>query len=254
MAWYFGLAETLQLSPIDLAIVAAAIFVAGLVRGFAGFGMTALIVASLALILSPKELIAVAFFLEMTASVLMVRGGWRDADRKVAGILLLGNWLGWPIGIALTNALSADASRLTALSVIVGLTLLQLAKIRPPKVDGLGVRAGAGMGAGIASGLAGVGGLVVALYTLTSDREPRVMRATLVLYLFLSMFSGWIFLLYGGWLDSLVFYRAGVLAPITVAGVLGGAALFQPSLQPFYRRFCLFLLLALSLLGLARLL
>lgn len=140
MEAFSRLADFLQLSPGHLAIVMGAIFIAGLVRGFAGFGMTALIVASLALILSPKELIAVAFFLEMAASLLLVRGGLALADRKIAGILLVGNWLGWPIGIALTNALAPDASRLAALALIMVLTLLQLAKIKPPKVDGLAAR------------------------------------------------------------------------------------------------------------------
>ncbi len=254
MQAFSQLADFLQLSPGQLAIVVVAIFTAAMVRGFAGFGMTALIVASLALVLSPKDLIAVAYFLEMAASLLLVKGGLVFADRKIAGTLLVGNWLGWPIGITLTNALAPDSSRLTALLLITGLTLLQLTKIRPPKLDGMAMRTGAGLSAGIASGLAGVGGLVVALYTLTSDREPKVMRATLVLYLFLSMFTSWIFLYLGGWMTALVLYRAAVLAPVTVLGVLAGSALFRPSLHRFYRRFCLFLLLALSLLGLARLL
>lgn len=248
------LSATLQLSELELLITLAAVFIAGLVRGFSGFGMTALIVASLSLFLPPKELIAVAYFLELAASVLLVRGGWVIADRKIAITLLFGNWLGYPFGVALTNWLAPDSSRFAALSIIMGLTVLQLAKIRPPSIDGLPMRVGAGFGAGLAAGLAGVGGLVVALYTLISDREPKVMRATMVLYLALSISTGWIFLHFGGWLTALTLWRAAVLLPVAVLGVLGGARLFRPSLQPFYRRFCLLLLLGLSLLGLARLL
>lgn len=249
-----GLSQALHLSEIELLITLAAVFIAGLVRGFSGFGMTALIVASLSLFLEPKELIAVAYFLEMAASLLLVRGGWALADRKIAVTLLIGNWVGYPFGIALTNALAPDASRFAALSIIMGLTLLQLARVRPPSIDSLPMRAGAGIGAGLASGLAGVGGLVVALYTLISDREPKVMRATMVLYLALSIFTGWIFLYFGGWLTEVTLKRAAILLPITVLGVLGGAGLFRPALQPFYRTFCLILLLGLSLLGLGRLL
>lgn len=249
-----SLLSALDLSLAELALCMLAVFIAALVRGFAGFALTALIVASLTLILPPKELIAIAFFLEAVASFLMVRGGLALADRKIAVTLLLGNLVGWPIGVALTNAMSPDASRFAALALIMSLTVLQLAKITPPKIDGLPMRLGAGLGAGIATGIAGVGGLVVALYTLTSKRPPPVMRATLVLYLFLSMFTGWIFLLHGGWLTGQAVLRAAVLAPFVVLGVLLGSRLFSPSLQPFYKRFCLVLLLGLSLLGLARLL
>ena len=111
----------------------------------------------------------------------------------------------------------------------------------------------AGFTAGIATGLAGVGGMVVALYVLAQQAPAARMRASLVMYLFLIMFSSAFWLSVSGVLDMLAVKRALVFAPLVIVGVLLGTVLFRPSLEQFYKRFCLTLLMALALAGLVRL-
>ncbi len=78
------LATALNLTPGEVFALAAITFVAGVVRGFSGFALSAMVMAMAVLILPPVELIAMCWWLEMTASVLMMKGGWADADRGVA--------------------------------------------------------------------------------------------------------------------------------------------------------------------------
>ena len=73
------------------------IFAAGLVRGFAGFALSAIVMASAASFIPPILLIPILWFQEMAASLLMARGGWQDADRPRTVLLVIGNWLGWPL-------------------------------------------------------------------------------------------------------------------------------------------------------------
>ena len=113
---------------------------------------------------------------------------------------------------------------------------------------------GTGLGAGIATGLASIGGMVVALYVLSGGREARVMRASLVMFLAIGMVTSMIYLLMFGVLDAQAWARWAVLVPICLIGVATGSFLFRPSLQVFYRQFCLILLVGLSLAGLAKLL
>ena len=224
-----------------------------MVRGFAGFALSALIVAGLAVIVPPVSLIPVCFVLETTASLFMVRGSLRGADRRVVAGLAIGSAIGVPIGLQATLRLPPDASRLVALLLIAALASLQLAGRRPPL---LGTRAGvgvAGVAAGIATGLASVGGMIVALYVLARDDPPASMRASLVLFLFVGTFTSGAWLLASGMLDRLALVRGLALSPLVVAGVAIGASLFRPALQGFYRRFCLTLLIGLALAGLARL-
>ena len=247
------LAAALAFTPGELALCAAVVFLAGLVRGFSGFALSAMIMASLAVLVPPVALIPVCYVLEGVASVLMFRGGARAADWHVVWGLALGSALGVPLGLYATLALPHDASRLVALAIIVVLATLQLAGRGPAF---LATRPGlyaAGLLAGVTTGLASVGGMIVALYVLARDAPPARMRASLVMFLFLGMFTSGAWLLASGVLDRLALARGAALAPFVALGVLLGSRLFRPTLQGFYRRFCLGLLIALALAGLLRL-
>ena len=72
-------------------ILALICLVAGMVRGFSGFALSAMVMASGALIIPPVQLIPICWWLEMTASLFMLRSGWQEANRKVALGLAIGS-------------------------------------------------------------------------------------------------------------------------------------------------------------------
>ncbi|MCP5086643.1 MAG: sulfite exporter TauE/SafE family protein [Rhodobacteraceae bacterium] len=240
------------LSSSELFICAAAIFFAGLVRGFAGFALSAVVMASVVVILPPVELIPVCFVLEGAASIMMFRGGVRDADMRVVWVLAIGSAVGVPVGLLATTTVSPEISKIVALIVILTLTLLQLLSITPRFIGTKGGLIGTGLVAGVVTGLASVGGMVVALYVLASKSEPRAMRGSLVMFLFISMFTSLIFYLLYGIMDKQALTRGLVFTPVVLAGVVLGTVFFRPSLAVFYKQFCLLLLVALSGAGLFR--
>ena len=183
----------------------------------------------------------------------MLRGGFQMADRKIAWGLAIGSVVGTPVGLMATMAVAPDTSRTIALCLILVLALLQLLRKSPAFLATTAGLYVAGVTSGIATGLASVGGMVVALYVLAQQAPAARMRASLVMYLFLTMFSSALWLSVSGVLDMLAVKRALVFAPFVIGGVLLGTVLFRPSLEQFYKRFCLTLLMALALVGLARL-
>ena len=230
----------------------AVIFIAGVVRGFSGFALSALVMAGLVVILPPVELIVVCWFLEMSASLLMVRGGVREWDRSVVYGLVIGSALGLPIGLYLTDTLPVDTSRTIALVIILILAALQLLKVRAAF---LATKPGvyvSGLTAGMATGLAAVGGMVVALYVLAREAPAGVMRASLVMYLFISSCLSFVYLNTYGMFDLQAIARGLSWAPICMIGVLAGQVLFTPRLEPYYKPFCLCLLMVLATAGLIR--
>ena len=92
--------------------------------------------------------------------------------------------------------------------------------------------------------------MVVALYILASKFDPRSMRGALVMYLFVGMFTSLVWHLLYGIMDMRAVMRGVVFAPVLLLGVFIGVSLFRPSLQGFYKRFCLVLLMGLSVAGL----
>lgn len=220
--------------------------------GFAGFGLSAILMASIVVIIPPVELIPVAYVLEGAASLVMLRGGVKNADMLVVWVLAIGSAIGAPIGLYATTTISPELSKLVALIVVMSLTLAQLFRFAPQLMRSrLGLYI-AGLGAGVVTGLASVGGMVVALYVLSSNSDAKTMRGSLVMYLFIGMFTSLIYLLLYGILDTQALRRGMVFAPVVLAGV--GSILFRPPLIVFYKQFCLILLIALSAFGLFRLL
>lgn len=240
------------LTPTQFWLLLAITTTAGIVRGFSGFALSAIVMASAVTFLPPIQLIPICFWLELSASILMARGGWQEAERRTVMGLVIGSAIGTPIGLLLTTNIPVATSKLIVLVLVIVLALTQLAKVR---IAFLATKTGlyvAGLAAGIATGLASVGGMVVALYVLSQDAPARKMRAALVLFLFISSATSMLYLIYFDVMTMTAVKRAAVYALPCVLGVIVGQRLFTPKFEPYYRPFCLTLLTGLALAGLIR--
>jgi uncharacterized membrane protein YfcA len=111
----------------------------------------------------------------------------------------------------------------------------------------------AGAAAGIITGIAGAGGMFIALFALARDLPARAMRGSLNIYLLGAGVIGLVTHLVIGTMDATALARAIVLIPAVVLGVLLGRAAFIPRWERYYRPACLVLLLGLASAGLIRL-
>ena len=244
---------TLALNNSDLLILILICFFAGLIRGFSGFGLSAFVMSLALTIIPPIELIPVCWWMEFVASVFMIRNGWKDSDKKISIILWLGAVFGLPIGIALTTILDFQTSKIVALVLILILALILL---RNFKIQFLSTSVGtisSGIFAGVATGLASIGGMIVAIYILASQNSARRVRASIVLYIFLNSVTTCIFLILFDVMDHKAFERGILLAIPSSIGVVLGSILFMQKLEKYYRPFSLGLLISFSLVGLIRL-
>ena len=244
---------TLALDISDLLILISICFFAGLIRGFSGFGLSAFVMSLALTIIPPIELIPVCWWMEFVASVIMIRNGWKDSDKKISIILWLGAVFGLPLGIALTKILDFQTSKIVALVLILILALILL---RNFKIQFLSTSVGtisSGVFAGVATGLASIGGMIVAIYVLASQSSARRVRASIVLYIFLNSVTTFIFLILFDVMDHKAFVRGVLLAVPSSIGVVLGAILFMQKLEKYYRPFSLGLLISFSLVGLIRL-
>lgn len=225
---------------------------AGLVRGFSGFALSAIVMASAATFIPPVQLIPICFWLEFCASILMIRGGWQDADRRVVTGLVIGSIVGTPIGLALTTSLPVATSKMIVLVLVIVLAILLLAKVR---LAFLATKPGlylSGIASGIVGGLAAVAGMVVALYVLSQASAARQMRGSLVLFLCVTLLTSFFYLIYFEVMTMTAVKRAAVFALPTFAGVILGQRMFTQRFEPYYRPFCLTLLTGLAVAGLIR--
>lgn len=246
------IAEFASISPDIVIFVLGASLLAGLIRGFSGFALSATVIASLSTVISPVELLPICFWLEVLAGAFMVRGGMKNADMGVVWGLVIGNIIGVPIGLLILTQLDVEISKIVALVLVLSLSSLIFMKI---KAQFLATKPGlyvSGVTAGMATGIAGIGGMVVALYVLARDRPAAQMRGSLVMFLLLSQASGAIFLVLYDIFTITSFKRVIVMIPLLVGGILIGSMFFSPSLQRYYKPVCLVILMAICALNLVK--
>ncbi len=209
--------------------------------------------ALLATAIPPIQLIPVFWFLEMAASLILMKGGWADADRRAAFLLIVSAGVALPLSLTLSLSLDPFASKVAALSLLIMLALLQLSRVKLPFLATQAGTALSGFTAGMITGIAGAGGMLIALYALARDLPARRMRATLNIYLLGGGFVGLITHLAVGTMTAEAATRGAVLIFPALLGVFAGQALFTPRWEPYYKPFCLTLLIGLAVIGLMRL-
>lgn len=242
----------LALSVGELVALAGIVFCAGMVRGFSGFGLSALVMSTAVVFLPPVQLIPMLWFLEMSASVMMFKGGLADADTSTSTGLIIGSGIGFPVGLMLTLSIHEQTSKAVALCLLIALAALQLSRMRMPFLATTAGLYGSGFGAGIISGLSGAGGMFIALYMLARDLPARVMRGSLSIYLLGAGLIGLMTHLLLGTMDQIATLRGLALIPPTLLGIVAGRALFTPRFERYYKPVCLTLLIGLATIGLIR--
>mgnify|MGYP001149042990 CR=1 FL=1 len=242
--------------PFDLttgqgAFLAAALFVAAIIRGYSGFGFSAIFIIMAALITNPLPLIPVMFTCEIAMTAFQARGIRSHIDWSRALFMLAGAALATIPSIAIMARLGQNEARIAVSVMVLILSLLLLSgwQLRRP-IAGKG-HLGIGIVAGIANS-AGVGGLPTAAFLSAQGVAPAVFRATMIVFLTgIDMMALPVMAandLVGG--DTAI--GIALAFPILGAGIWFGSRGFATASQTQFRRVVVMLLAALALLNIAR--
>lgn len=178
------------LPPWPLAASVLIVGLAGVVRGFAGFGFSALSVAGLALFVAPSRVVPTIFLLEILASLTLLRGARPHVDWRWLAWLIAGNAVAIPAGVALLACLPEAPLRALIGLALLTAVLAQRSGWHPGWAPTAGVRLGVGLVSGLFNGLAAIGGIAVAVLLSGSTIAPQALRATLiVMFLFTDLYS-----------------------------------------------------------------
>lgn len=242
--------------PFDLGLgptiwMGFAIVVAGFIRGYSGFGFSAMVIAASSVVTNPLHFVAVVVILETAMSLQAAKGIGPDIDWRRVWMLLAGAVLGLPLGLWLLTGVSETAAR----AMISGYILLMCAVLLAGWRLRAEVRGPWNLVAGVVSGLAnapGMGGLPIAAFFAAQPMRASVFRATLIAFFpLLDLYSAPLYWWHGlvSW-DTL--WASLIALPLTILGNWLGSRHFLNTDPKEFRRFAILLLAALAALGLIR--
>jgi uncharacterized membrane protein YfcA len=233
-----------------LLILAAGVFVAGLVRGFAGFGSGMIIMPTASMVLPPVAAVTFMMMAELLGPLPNLPAAWRDGAPKDVGRLMIGACIAVPIGVLCLASMEGEVFR-WVVSICVGILLCLLMSgwryrgILTPKLT-----AATGFLGGFMGGFAGIPGPPVIMLYMSSLLPIAVIRANFLLYL-LAIDAVMIAVFFV--LDLFVWQVAalGLLAgiPNVIANMLG-ARLFDPRAEVVFRRVAYAIIAASAIIGL----
>ena len=240
------------LSPGMLFYAFSAIFIAAVIRGYSGFGFSALTVTSLSLILPPAEVVPTAFLLEIAASLFMLPMVWRSIDWLKLNWLVLGILAGTPAGLLFLAEVPQDPVRFTISGFVLIACFLLWKNFRIKSEGGKRRLLVVGGFSGLVNGAAGIGGIPIVLFLLSGSMRAEVLRATLVAFLFCSDIYATLLSGSKNLLSNELLARSVLFLFPLIVGVAIGHRGFVKSSPDSFRKFAIGLLILLSIAVIVR--
>ncbi|MBR0655834.1 sulfite exporter TauE/SafE family protein [Plastoroseomonas arctica] len=229
---------------------ACAVVVAGLMRGYAGFGTAILLAPIFSVLWGPRAGIPILLIMEMLVSVQLVPKVWRQANQRVILPLGLAACLATPFGAYVL--LTADGVVLKrvigALVLVFGVLILSPWRYRGTRPLGLNIAVGTV--SGLMKGATGMSGPPVILYLLSGMEAAREHRANLILFFATIAIVSVLPPLIAGLIDLTVVVRTLALLPVMLVAVPIGARLFHVVPERWYRRFAFAILVLVGAIAL----
>ena len=240
-----------ELTHGTLAVLAIALLGAAYVRGYSGFGFSAIFIASAALVTNPLPLIPVVFACEILMTVFQARGIRGHVDWRRVGALLGGAAIALPFSVWVILSVGSETVRIAVSVMVLAMSLVLLSgwtlkrRIGAPGHIGVGVLAGA-------FNSAGVGGLPAAAFMTAQPMAPAAFRATMIVFLTGLDLMTLPLLWRGGLVTWDTALGLATAFPILGLGIWLGSRRFTATSPEGFRRFAIYLLMTLATLGLLR--
>lgn len=251
---------TPPLAPLLLVFSLCVVFAAGMVRGFAGFGFSAVTVAGMSLVVSPALVVPALFILEILASLSQLRSVARDIDMPWFKWLALGTLLATPLGLVMLAWLPETQLRLLIGTLLLMAALFLRSGLHAALAPTPPMKFAAGLTSGFITGVAAIGGIALAVLLSATRMAPAALRATLIA---LILFSDVVALAGAAMIPSSASATGHLfgsstlkwalwLAPAMLAGIAIGQRSFSGVSQEKFRSHVLNLLIVLATLSLGR--
>ena len=223
------------LSPALWACVAVGAL-AGLVRGYTGFGAALVLTPLLSVVVGTQEAAATTILLTGLTSLQQVPGARRTADWRTVVPLSIGALLTIPAGTWALAALDPATMRRAVAMVVIGFSLLLASGWRYRGPTPPAATVAVGMTSGVLTGAAGIGGPPVVIWTLAGTADAATARATFILFFGVTLVAAVPPLVWAGLATADTAWRCAAMAPAFMGATWAGGRLFRAAPDRLFRR------------------
>ncbi len=217
--------------------------VAGVLRGFSGFGAALVLAPVVSLIVGTHVAVPAIILSIFVTTVQLFAPTWSQVRWSDQLALSLAGCIGVPAGVVLLIYLDPELMRrsISAVTALFALFLLTgWRSIRPPTRFGSAAMGGLG---GVLSGAASIGGPPVIVYLLAGPGSAAQTRASLIYYFAFTQLTAIVMFSIGGLMNWEVVVTAAVVSPSLILGTWAGARLFHLASERIFRIAALTILL-----------
>lgn len=242
------LAEALALP--GLWVLGLAAVLAGLVRGFSGFGSGLVYMPIAGAVLPPAQAVAVLVVMDLLGPLANLPGALRTGTPRDVGLLGLGMLPGLPLGVAALFLVDPSMFRWSVSLIALATVAALVAGWRWHGPRGRSVTMATGFMSGLVGGATALPGPPVILYYMASPLPVAQVRANLTMFLLMVDLGLVSVLAASGQLSwTLATVSLMLLVPFSLANGLG-SALFRPERARAYRLLSWGLIAASAIAGL----
>jgi len=235
-----------ELLSLPTLIAIATVLLAGIVRGFAGFGSAMIMVPVLAVLYGPVPAVAMAMLLEMAVSMPLVPKAVKLVDWGRISVLTIAACLAIPLGIWALRSVDAAIARYVFSGIIIGAVILLATGWRYQGRPGILPTLLTGVLSGVMNGFAGMAGPPVVFFYLAGNSGAAASRASFIIFFAVVDLVSLIGFAILGVYDAPMLLLTALIAVPFVLGGLIGARMFGRSGERFYRLVALAILAAIA--------
>ncbi|WP_162912978.1 sulfite exporter TauE/SafE family protein [Rhodospirillaceae bacterium SYSU D60014] len=234
-----------------LVFAGGAVALAGVVRGFAGFGSAMIITPAFSAIYGPAAAVPIGLLMELILTAPLMPGAAPLVEWRRIATLTIAAAVTVPMGAWLLLSLDAEIMRWAiSIAVLAFVAMLSFGWRYTGRPKPLATLA-TGASSGLLNGASGMGGPPIIFYYLSGpDEAPRV-RASFIVYFALIDILAIAALWWKGGVTADILRQALLLVPLYLAAAWIGARMFGRANDRTYRTVALVVLTIVAVMSLA---
>ena len=227
-----------------------ATILAGIVRGFAGFGAAMMFIPIVSVVYEPKFAVAALFMIDIITPLPMIPKALKEFEFKEVLPISVGATITVPLGVYILKYSDPILLRyIISITILILIALLASGWRYSGKVNNPGLFS-LGAVSGVAGGIASLYGPPLILFWMSRQSKAITIRANIIIFFAYIIAISGISLWLSGLLTLQIFKAVVALFPLYALAIWIGAQLFKFSSESFFRKVAYALILMVAILSL----